>query len=56
LLIGVPIAIFALAALAATVVYKRAESKSGLLAYFALAATDAILSLAVYGVNFLGVF
>lgn len=56
LLIGTPIMIFALAALVATAVYRRAESKSGLLAYFVLAATDAILSLAVYGVNFLGVF
>jgi len=49
---GVPLVILGLAFLVATWVRRRQESQSSLLFYFALAATDAFLTLIVYGVNF----
>lgn len=52
---GMPILIFLIAAFVAYRMQKR-YSASTLVFYVALGLTDAILSLAIYGVNFLGVF
>jgi hypothetical protein len=53
--LGMPILIFLVAAFVAYRMQKR-YSASTLVFYMALGLTDAILSLAIYGVNFLGVF
>jgi hypothetical protein len=52
---GIPILIFLTALLVAYRMQKRYDS-STLIFYIAFGLTDAILSLAIYGVNFLGVF
>jgi len=51
----VPILIFVIAVAVAVWVQKRVRP-STLLFYIAFTLTDALLTLAIYGVNFLGVF
>jgi len=53
--IGVPISIFLISFFVAQKVSVK-YSDSAVLSYVVLALTDALLTLAIYGVNFLGVF
>jgi hypothetical protein len=55
LLVSVPLVILAIAALV-TVWVRRKRSDSALVLYFAFAVADALLSLAIYGVGYLGVY
>jgi hypothetical protein len=54
--IFVPLLIFAVGILVAEIVRRRRPEMSSLLYFFILCGVDAILTLAIYGVNYLGVF
>jgi hypothetical protein len=52
----VPVLIFAIGALVAELTRRRRPEMSSLLYFFILCGVDALLTLAIYGVNYLGVF
>lgn len=53
--IGVPVVIFLMGILVAELIRRRNDAMSTLLYFFIVCAVDAILTLGVYGVNYLGV-
>lgn len=56
LLVGTPVFIFAMGLLVAEIVRRRRDETPTIGYYFALVGVDALLTLLVYGVNFMGVF